>query len=237
MRYTDTWGDRIERSFSALRWATHSDHFINHVVEVLGEAASVSAGRLVVLERRLADLETECDPGDPYDLEYEEELLETVLGSMFVAWQVFLSTMISAVLDLDSHCRSELKLRLSIAQGKAPRRGILRFGTPAVGKTGHTGPEIIDAFANYFKHRDEWPNDWRSLTHSKGAYTAGIIHSCGARDNSQKNLRLGIQKLGVKMPYNDFTSISKCLIGWVSKIEPQLRSEIESADSRYKGRL
>ncbi len=227
MRDTGNRGEQIERSSAALRWATHSDLFLGRVIQVLAEAAGASGKRLAVLEAG----------DDPYELDYEGEVLEAVLGSMFVVWQTFLSTMVSAILALDSHCRRKLSRGLSIAQGDAPRRRILRFGTPLVGKTERTGPEIIDAFANYFKHRDEWPSDWRSLSGSRGGYTADVIRSCGAKYDSDRNFRLGIQALGVDPPYSDFTCINTLLIAWVSKIEQQLRSEIESADRSYTGRL
>ncbi|HQR08106.1 MAG TPA: hypothetical protein PLN21_14855 [Gemmatales bacterium] len=218
-------GDLIERSFGALRWATHSDFYSSKAIQVLAAAANASGERLKTLELE--------EGADWYDIEFEGELLETVLGAMFVLWQTFLSTMISATKELGRHCDNELNLKLSLAQGKGK---ILRFGSPVLGKTGHTGPEVIDAFANYFKHRDEWPGDWRLLD-ERSKLTAKVIKRCGAKDNSHENIRCGIKALGVKPPYKDFSAINTCLIDWVSEIEPQVRSEIIAVARQYQGRL
>ncbi len=216
-------GDRIEGSFRMLRHATHSDFATNRVIELLGKAAGVCWQDLAALQ---AD-------ENWYDIEYEESMLDAVVGSMFVAWQTFLSTMVSAVVELDVHCRSTLNLQLSIAQGKG---SLLRFGTPPVGHTGYTGPEIINAFANYFKHRDEWPSDWRSLV-SSGQYTACVVHACGARHDSEQNLRVGLETLGVKPPFHDFATVKTCLIHWVGEVEKQARAEILAVAPQYDGSL
>jgi hypothetical protein len=35
-------------------------------------------------------------------------------------------------------------------------RGIMNLGSP-IGDGGYSKIQVINAFANYFKHRDEWP--------------------------------------------------------------------------------
>ena len=183
--------------------------------------------------KRLAQLELE---EDPYEVDDENEIFETLLGSVFVVWQTYLSTMIGSVLDLDSHCRRLLNLNLSLARGGGRRRTILRFGSPPIGNTGYTGPEVIDAFSNYFKHRDEWSSDWSRLP-PVSQHTADDIRACGASPNSHRNFRIGVEALGVSSPYSDFTPVKKTLSKWVSEIEPRLRFEIVSVAPHYAHRL
>lgn len=62
--------------------------------------------------------------------------------------------------------------------------------------SGYTEIQIINEFANYFKHCDQWPLDWNSATDSLSKNTIQAIQSVGARSGSTGNMRIGVKALG-----------------------------------------
>lgn len=146
-------GDEVEKSFGRLRWATHSSIYVLEVVDAIAAGIAASSRQIQAIDRQ--------EDGWVYEFEHERDVLNTLLGSTFVVWQTYLSTMVSAVLEVDEQCRKALRIRLSMTRGGGQRRKkILAFGGPLVPGTSHTAAEVIDSFANYFKHRDEWTADW-----------------------------------------------------------------------------
>jgi hypothetical protein len=123
----------------------------------------------------------------------EVELIESLLGTAFVICQTNITSVVSRIKDLHSFFRKR--------EGRP--LGALRFSKEAILKQGSDGlpgsaysiVEAIDAFANYFKHREEWPSNWTLLS-SHQAHTRDIISACGASPGSTGNLRAGAEALG-----------------------------------------
>jgi len=55
---------------------------------------------------------------------------------------------------------------------------------------------LINAFANYFKHGDEWNGSWSALT-GQSKQTADVISAVGAQEFSTGNLCAGGKALGL----------------------------------------
>src|SRR5207249_3385166 len=98
----------------------------------------------------------------------------------------------------------------------SPSPSILRFGSRKIGKSGRTAVEVIDAFANYFKHHEEWVGNWTKLS-GQNAKTAQAIMSVGARRGSSGNLRTGAERLGNKS-YSNLEVFMKYLTRWTNNL-------------------
>jgi hypothetical protein len=62
-----------------------------------------------------------------------------------------------------------------------------------------TALSSIDALANYFKHRDEWPNEWNQLKDSQ-RNTASILRDLGLlKDERGTIVRCGDFRDGFKL--------------------------------------
>lgn len=64
-----------------------------------------------------------------------------------------------------------------------------------MGATGYTEIQVIDAFANFFKHNEEWEWDWSKLK-DRSRKTAEIITAVGASQGSTGNFRKGAAAIG-----------------------------------------
>ncbi len=96
----------------------------------------------------------------------ETSVIENLLGAAFVVCQTYLTGVVSQVTKLNKWCERQFGESLPSASGR--RIDILGRGvsTSAVttGGTRYTVSQVTDAFANYFKHRDEWKTvDWTKL--------------------------------------------------------------------------
>jgi hypothetical protein len=103
---------------------------------------------------------------------------------------------------------------------------ILRLAASDIGTSGCTLAEGINAFANYFKHRDEWPNDWSSLM-GKEKETVRVIRAFGASEGSTGNLRTGLEGMG----YPDYNvgSMGEDLQRWYEGTYAHCQSVLQSA--------
>jgi hypothetical protein len=79
------------------------------------------------------------------------------------------------------------------ASAKGGRDAILAIGASKIGGTRYTVAEVINAFANYFKHRDEWnPVDW-SDPKGLNTNTLKVITAIGATPASDGAFRTAAQ--------------------------------------------
>jgi hypothetical protein len=86
---------------------------------------------------------------------------------------------------------------------------MLRHGFQPATKEPYSQIEVIDAFANYHKHQDEWGPDWTTLT-GQQRRTVDIIQLVGAYQSSTRNLRTGAEYLG-NPTYSDVGALVKVL--------------------------
>jgi len=112
-------------------------------------------------------------------LDDEAQVVESLLGTAFVATQAHISHVVSIVLRITE---------ILPLKGIGNKQDILRLHELCVGDTDITEAQLIDAAANYFKHRDEWPASWCRLTGQRRK-TADIIEAAGATEGSTGNLR------------------------------------------------
>jgi hypothetical protein len=143
-------------------------------------------------------------------LDDDLDLMETHLGSAFVTCQVFLTAVVSRVKALHKYTRSQG--RPAFSSTTSSKRDILATGSGPVPGSTYTQIQVIDAFANYFKHRDEWAVNWSTLD-AQSRNTATIITSVGASQGSTGNLRTGAEALGIKF-YHNIDACATVIANW-----------------------
>jgi hypothetical protein len=99
------------------------------------------------------------------------------------------------------------------------------FRSPSVKGSTFTEVQVIDAFANYFKHREEWIGEWANLP-KQSADTARIIQAVGASRGSTGNLRTGAEALGNES-YADVVLFAEVLRRWLRSVHDAYRKELE----------
>lgn len=154
-------------------------------------------------------------------LDSDLELIETHLGCAFITCQVFLTAVVSRVKALHDYHQSQGTKPLATTSGL--KRDILAFGSSPVGTSGFSQIQVIDAFANYFKHRDEWSRPWSELRR-QAKETAATITAVGAQEGSTGNLRRGAEAVG-NTSYSDVESYGSLILAWKDAICSAYRAE------------
>lgn len=142
----------------------------------------------------------------------ETAVVEDLLGASFVVCQTFITTVVSRVYRAhDIHMNQGNGQPLQTTTRN--KTSILRFGCPTVRETGYTAVEILDGFANYWKHREEWTRGVWGDPSGAQLGTIRVIRAAGAEEGSNGNLRRGSELLG-NTTYSDVQMFSNVLGTW-----------------------
>ncbi|MGH9451328.1 MAG: hypothetical protein ACRD11_12445 [Terriglobia bacterium] len=169
------------------KWQRKRKSWLSALLLLLVEHAASDGTVLAALEsalsRSLSHIQNE---GDIYaDSETIAELewprVEQLLGVAFVTCQVDITSVVS-------QCGVLLGVG---ALGTKPRRARLRRElmnkvNPTVAKTMYTQMVAIGAFANYFKHVDDWDGRWSELKNPIAHETAVVVTALGARQGPSR---------------------------------------------------
>lgn len=148
-------------------------------------------------------------------------VVENVIGAAFVASQAELTATISHVMRLHARASADGHV-LTTSDGR--KSGILRLGNVLRAGIPYSDVEVINAFANYFKHHDEWDIRWDTLT-GLSKQTADTITAFGATAGSTGNLRQGIRALGVA-DTRELVRLSEFIERWRQTILQGYESEL-----------
>ena len=192
---------------------------IDRVLQPIGEAIATS----------LQDVETSNfkNVADEYldaFVEDDIEVVENLLGTAFVICQTYISTVISRVRALHRLYEKEHN-SVALTTTSTNRPDIMAFGSPRVGNSRLSEVQVIDAFANYFKHQAEWNRDWDKLP-QKSALTAQVISAVGASRGATGNLRTGAKVLGNES-YAKVSLFADILRRWLQNIHDGYQKELE----------
>ena len=102
----------------------------------------------------------------------------------------------------------------------------MRFGSQLLPQTQCSQVQVIDAFANYFKHHEEWHGSWGQLTDQAGR-TVQVLSAVGADQYSTGNFRMAADKLGNKR-YENLEVFSSVLRDWGRVVHEQYNAELRS---------
>jgi|GEM_PF-3604901 len=164
-------------------------------------------------------------------IEENTYIVEDLLGIAFVVCQTDISFIISQVIHLDAYCRNNHHYKLNFPTGK---HGILGKD-PKLINSSVTSAQAIDAFANYFKHKDEWTKPWAEILIYTGKVTkllqqkktVEILQIIGAEEKSNYNFRQCTRALG-SINYGDISLYIDILDNLRKAIRTDLETELRA---------
>ena len=153
------------------------------VLDEIGNAIRKSANKMESIDELPTELIDQI-------IDDETEIIEYLLGTAFVLCQAYITDVVSTAISFHEFANSE---NISLETTTNQKQDILRFGHEG---DSFSPAEVIDGFANYFKHRDEWGFNWQKLPRKDKEKTVKIIQSAGAESGCTGNLRQGSIALG-----------------------------------------
>ena len=178
---------------------------LDQVLEPISDAIHAAGDR--------ADRAEASDAWADAVIDDECDLVENLLGAAFIACQTFITAVVSAAMRLHEYC---IKENLPVSGSLAKKATLLGLGAP-VGGLGVTDVELLDALANYYKHRSEWRgSDWANPRRRQAA-TIAVIKRAGLEARSTGNLRTGAGILG-NPGYDDLYVFHNLLRAWASRV-------------------
>jgi hypothetical protein len=150
--------------------------------------------------------------------EAECGVIEDLLGTAFVGCQIFITATVSGTRHFQE---------LSNDKSAHEKATVLGIGSPTLASTNYTRVQVIDALANYFKHRDEWTGEWAALT-GRAGQTISIIRAAGATQGNTGNLRTAAQALGVS-DYGNLEILHNTIQEWCDNVWNAYRLKINEA--------
>jgi hypothetical protein len=141
--------------------------------ETLKSVLDSIGGAIAAVERNRQQVE-ETDIDDPRFVLEDSAFINDLLGCAFVACQAHIARVVATVEDLREIATNNNIVYLR----KRDKQELMGFGRRVSG-TEHTMAQAIDAFANYYKHHDEWGPDWSKAT-TRGLGNINVIWNCMA---------------------------------------------------------
>lgn len=161
----------------------YSKRFVyEHVLDEIGNAIRKSAHKVESIDELPTELIDQI-------IDDENEIIEYLLGTAFVLCQAYITDVVSTVMSLHKFADSK---DISLKTTTNKKKDILKFGYEG---NSFSPVAVIDGFANYFKHRDEWVFNWQKLP-DRTQKIVEIIQSAGAKSGCTGNLRQGSIALG-----------------------------------------
>lgn len=148
-------------------------------------------------------------------------VIENLLGAAFVACQAEITAVVSHAKQIHSITVAS-GINLAVCDGT--KDGILSIGAAMVQGSAYTRVQVINAFANYFKHCEEWGSPWLTLTGQSKA-TAQIISSMGADESNNTNLRTGTEALGIT-DYAVLEPLAGYVSDWINAVRKSYETEL-----------
>jgi len=166
---------------------------------------------------------------DDWGIDDELELIEMSLGICFVVAQTQIARVISHARRLHEWHEHHSKRKILLGIEGFRKDEMLGVVTSRIGGSTHTAVEGINAFANYFKHRDEWPADWTQLRKRNEIRTAAVIRKFGAEPGRSGNLKRGYKSLfGDAARYNEVPRIVDAVRDWARALKTAYEQELRA---------
>lgn len=162
-------------------------------------------------------------PQDWIDSLVEETLsaIEDLLGTAFVVCQTGITRTVSPLMRLHRDAsRAIPPVELRISSGERPH--LCSLFSETVEDSDVTRVQLIDAAANYFKHRAEWKS-WKSL---RGQRTVQVLLSVGLSEKDSWPLQKVSEKLG-NPAFCETYRFSRAIERWRTGLYAAYRAELE----------
>lgn len=209
----------------AMFLSDEQDEIINRILGPLGRAIADTGAEIEKAASKFG-------PNADWWIDDEVGIIEELLGVAFVACQAYITSIVSGIKRLHKRAHKRHSIQLTTTDGT--KTSVMRHGFAAHAGTLWSPIEVIDAFANYYKHSDQWSVegvDWdKPETHGRTdrARTIAVIRSAGTERRSPGNLRTGAEYLG-NQDYHNMSVFSEHLSAWrkglVHAYEAELRSK------------
>ena len=121
------------------------------------------------------------------------EEVEGLLAVAFVVTQTHITQVVSHALRVVEAAKNDGKPLPGVPTSKEE---VCRTGSKLVGDTQYTEVQVLNAFANFFKHHEEWNGPWEKLNDKSARKTADVIMAVGVRQYSTGPFRSGAEALG-----------------------------------------
>ncbi|MCP2519525.1 hypothetical protein NLC26_00340 [Candidatus Aminicenantes bacterium AC-708-M15] len=159
------------------------------------------------------------------DVVVDEETyyIEEFLGIAFVVCQTDITYVVSKIKSLHKYCKESVKVELTSTDSS--KENIMKLGSKFLHQTPYTAVQVIDAFANYFKHREEWNLSWES-PHKNARKTIKILRAVGASPFSTSNFRMISKKLGNKN-FDNLMIFSDIIQDWRKNLHDKYEEELK----------
>jgi len=208
---------RLNRYTSYIRYIGQDDsETLENILRTLGKAA-------LHAEQRIANVSKTHDDEDITEVVAEETMfIEDILGCAYVAAQSYITRVTSRIrwlhtrLEHDGHCLTTTNCKKS---------ALLKAHNDTVLGTCYNQVEVINAFANYYKHHEQWPTKWDNAD-NKSKQTVAVIREVGADENSSDNCREGLTALGIDHVF-DVYKMANILVQWHANLTDAYKNELK----------
>ena len=158
----------------------------------------------------------------------ECDVLETLLGSAFTVCQTHIAQVVADVHRLHRMAARPHGGRpgVQLTTTTTKKADVMACGCPHMAGTAVTVIEALNALANYFKHRDEWPHDWTKAT-GQTAETVRVLTVIGLEQGSTGNLRRGAEALG-NADFDQMNVFANLLEDWHEKLMANYEQELRN---------
>ena len=150
--------------------------------------------------------------------------MELLIGSVFVLGQAAITQAVSLVKRMHEVAGEPAWI-------PSDKESIMALESPIHAGTGLQKILIINAVANYFKHRHEWWDDWTGPKHS--LKTIQIVSKLGLGPKGYHNLEHALRELEVYLP--DMAPLAQLVVTWREQL--RLISEMSWARAGYEIRI
>jgi len=142
-------------------------------------------------------------------------VVENLIGVAFVMCQVVIETVVSIVMHLHERVVSDGHVLPTCSEKKNRKRCLLPLGCPLADHSQYTDVQVIDVFANYFKHRSREDYRWDN-----------IMRYVGASDGCTGNMRRAAEALGLTDCEN-LRLLEDKVIKWADEVIAKYKSELK----------
>lgn len=216
---------KFSRSYGIVLHMIDADDDLDRIVLPMGASIRASIARIDEAGRSDDEMTAEWITGDECDS------IEEQLGLAFVAAQTHITRVVSLCRRVHDLHESQVgsKSLLGIEGKKDQILAVKNTDILAIRGTPYTTVEGLNSFANYYKHRDEWPYDWTQLQKNNEKRTAAVIEDFGAKPGSTGNLRQGYKGLFGDDDYANIGRFAEALAKWRSAIKEAYEDKLRKA--------
>lgn len=154
--------------------------------------------------------------------EHHLEVISVLLGAAFVIAQATVTQVVA--LAQKAHWLAQKPAWL--LNDKA---ALMRFGSNLNTKTGESEIAVVNALANYFKHHEEWPDNWELSSATRlQVWNINIVRKLGLSPNNSDNLHLAASALGFQG--KQIRCLMKNTERWKNKVTDELIIKLRQHD-------